>query len=90
MELHEALRGYIINELFKGKLPKDFDDTYDLIDSGFMDSLSMMGLITYLEKQHQVEFGMNEIVPENLKSINALSVFIENKTSSSPNGSAGE
>ncbi len=82
MDIHDALRSYIINEAFKGKPPEGFDDDYDLIESGVMDSLFMMNLITYLGQQHQVEFGMNDMVPKNFKSINALSEFSRNKLAS--------
>jgi len=79
MEIQDALRNYIINEGFNGQLPDGFDDNYDLIESGTIDSLFMMNLVTYLEQQHQVEFGMNDMVPKHFKSINALSAFVRQK-----------
>ena len=82
MDIHDDLRRYIINEALKGTDPEGFDDDYDLIESGIMDSLFMMNLITYLGQQHQVEFGMNDMVPKNFKSINALSEFSRNKLAS--------
>lgn len=75
MAIQNALRDYIITEGFNGQLPDGFDDDFDLIESGAMDSLFMMNLVTYLEQQHQVVFGMNDMVPKNFKSINALSAF---------------
>ena len=76
MEIQKALHNYIINERFAGRAPEKFDDDYDLIDSGTIDSLFVMGLITYLEQQYQFEFGLNDIVPEHFRSINTLSAFV--------------
>ncbi len=79
MKIQEALHTYIISERFAGRAPEKFDDDYDLIDSGTIDSLFVMGLITYLEQQYQVEFGMNDLVPRHFRSVNALSEFVKNK-----------
>ncbi len=83
MELQDSLREYIINERFKGKAPEYFNDDYDLIDSGTIDSLFMVGLITHLERQYQVEFGMNDIVPRHFKSVTALSEFVRKRQDAS-------
>ena len=79
MQVQESLQNYIINERLEGQVPEGFDNDYDLIDSGIIDSLFMMNLITYLEQQHEVAFGMNDMVPENFKSVNALSSFVQNQ-----------
>jgi len=79
MEVQESLNNYILNERLEGEAPEGFDNDYDLIDSGIIDSLFMMSLITYLEQHHEVNFGMNDMVPENFKSVNALSAFVLNQ-----------
>ncbi|WP_353570298.1 phosphopantetheine-binding protein [Candidatus Albibeggiatoa sp. nov. BB20] len=79
MELQEDLRNYIITEGLKGDIPDGFDDEYDLIDSGVIDSLFMMNLVAYLEQEHQVEFGMNDMIPKHFKTINALTAFAQSK-----------
>jgi acyl carrier protein len=73
MNVNEALRAYIIEDVFQGLVPEDFNDDYNLIESGAMDSLSMMKIITYLEQQFGVKFGLNDMVPKNFKSIESLS-----------------
>lgn len=78
MEIQDALRDYIVTEGFEANPPKGFDDDFDLIESGTIDSLLMMSLVTYLEQQHQVVFGMNDMVPKHFRSINALSDFARN------------
>ena len=79
MNIQETLHNYIITERFAGKTPQNFDDGYDLIDSGTIDSLFVMNLITYVEQHYQVEFGMNDMVPRHFKSVNALAEFVKNK-----------
>lgn len=81
MEIQEAIHNYIIIERFAGQVPQNFDDEYDLIDSGTIDSLFVMGLITYLEQQYKIEFGMNDMVPRHFRSVKALSEFVRSKAS---------
>ncbi len=80
MNLQQELREYILNQYFKGQAPDGFDDDYNLIDDGIMDSLAIINTVTHLEKQYQIEFGDNDIVPEHFSSVNALAEFVQQKT----------
>lgn len=82
MDLLQDLRNYVIAEAFHGKPPAGFTDDFDLIESGVMDSLLMMNLITYVSQQHSVEFGPNDLVPKNFNSVSALNQFLATKLSS--------
>lgn len=79
MTITENLRDFITTEALKTGIPDNFDDNYNLIDSGIMDSLFMMNLVTFIEQQYQISFGMNEMIPKNFESINALAMFIASK-----------
>jgi acyl carrier protein len=79
MDLLEDLRRYIIAEAFHGQPPADFTDDYDLIETGVLDSLLMMTLITYASRQHAIEIGMNDLVPKNFHSVSALYQFLKTK-----------
>lgn len=84
MDLLKDLRGYILAEAFHGKPPADFDDDYDLIETGTMDSLLMMNLITYASRRYSVELELNDLVPKNFSSISALSSFLQTRLPSDP------
>ena len=79
MEILETLRNYI-NERVVGQLSTGFDDDYDLIDSGTIDSVFLMGLIIYIERHYNIEFGMNDVVPKHFKSVNALADFVRSRS----------
>ena len=79
MEIQNSLRNFVINEVLEGELPEGFDDNYDLIDSGELDSIKMMNLVTYIEQHHQIAFGINDLVPRNFKSVKALAEYVKSK-----------
>ncbi len=79
MNLQQMLRKYILNQYLKGQVPEGFDDDFNLIDAGIMDSLAIINTVTYLENQYAITFDDGDIVPEHFMSINALSVFVRKK-----------
>ena len=63
----EELKEYLI-----GKFPAiDFDRT-DLIESGVLDSINLVTLISLLEEKYGIEITMDYLVPENFESVEAI------------------
>lgn len=79
-QIQEAIRNYIAQERFAGQAPPFLTDDFDLIESGTIDSLFLVRLITYLEQEFPVQFRMNDFVPKNFKSVNALSELMKTRT----------
>ncbi len=83
MNLPQLLREHIINQYIKTKEPEGFNDDYNLIDEGILDSLAIMNLIAWLEKHFSIEFDEGDIVLENFNSVNALLDFVQKKCAAS-------
>lgn len=80
--VEENLRQFIVeNILFSGgKYP--YPDEASFLESGVVDSMSVMELVMYAEKTYKISIGDNEIVPANFDSIRNLSGFIRQKLAS--------
>lgn len=85
MNLPQQLREHLVDHIIKGNAPEHFDDDYNLIDEGILDSLAIMNLIAWLEKHFSIEFDEGDIVLENFNSVNALLNFVQRKQSLSEN-----
>lgn len=59
-----------------------------LIEVGVIDSTGVLELIGFIEERYEVEIADEEVLPENLDSIAAITRFVGEKTARS-NGSAG-
>lgn len=79
MNLRQTLRNYILDQHLKGLLPEGFDDDFNLIDAGIMDSLTIVNTVSHLEKQYGITFDDGDIVPEHFMSVNALAAFVRQK-----------
>ena len=48
-----------------------------LLESGLIDSLGILELVTYLRESHGVQVQDVDLVPENFDSLNAILTFVE-------------
>jgi acyl carrier protein len=81
--MKQELRGFIVNNYLFGQ-PADFSDDDSLQEKGVIDSTGVLELVSWLEDTYRVKIGDNELLPENLDSINRLARFIEGKTQVAP------
>ncbi len=54
----------------------DFART-DLIESGTLDSITLVSLIAVIEEKYDIEVSMDYIVPENFESVEAIYNMID-------------
>src|ERR1700704_3531873 len=73
--IKETVRGFILRSITIPKL--DDDDT--LFESGIVNSLFAVQLMTFVEKTFAIEVGMDDLDIENFKSLNATTAFILKK-----------
>ena len=65
----------ILNEV---KPDVDFTKEDDLIESGILDSLSIIQLVTKISDEFDVEITPLDLVPENFKSAETIYEMIQN------------
>ncbi len=82
-ELATQLRQYI-DENFLFGVDTDYGDDDSLMDNSIIDSTGVLELIAHLESRYGCKVGDEDLVPENLDSINSLEKFIVRKQASAP------
>ena len=55
----------------------DFTPPTAIIDDEVIDSLDLTGLIADIEDTFDIEIGMNDIVPENFNTVDAMWAMIQ-------------
>ena len=67
-----------ISALLKNLKPTaELDAVSDIIDGNYLDSMELMGLIAGLMDEFGIEIGLDEIMPENFNSIDAMAAMVE-------------
>ena len=70
------LRQFIFQELIFHEAPETFGDDDDLLDAG-LDSMGIMRLIMFAEREFDVTLPDTQIEPDNVRTLNALEQWIQ-------------
>ena len=73
--IKETVRHFILSSI---AIPHLNDDD-NLFESGIVNSLFAVQLMTYIEKVFAIEVGMDDLDIENFKSLNAATAFVLKK-----------
>ncbi len=79
-ELKRDLRTFIVDTFLFGQDANLTDDT-SFLEQGIVDSTGVLELVAHLEKTYAIKVKDEELVPDNLDSINAIAGFLEKKRS---------
>ena len=78
MSIRENIRSFIVDNFLFGE-DLGLKDDSSILDGGFLDSTGIMHLVAYLEETYSVRIEDEELVPENLDSLDKIAAFLETK-----------
>ncbi len=76
MDTRNAVKDFIITNFLFGDESGLTSDSVSLLDSGIMDSIGVMELVSFLENDMKLEVPDIDLVPENLDSVDNLVGYI--------------
>ena len=79
-DVKETVRNFINSSINIDTL----GDDENLFESGIVNSLFAVQLMTFVERKFGIEIGMDDLEIENFKSINATAAFVARKSVSKP------
>lgn len=79
MDLRAKIKDYIIENFLFGDAEPLKDDAMSLLDNGIIDSTGVMELVAFLEGDLGLSIEDEDLVPENLDSVNNLVGFVTRK-----------
>ena len=71
-----SIQETVCNILKEIKPTKDLAAVTDIIEGGYLDSFELMSLIAMLGETFGVEVDVDEIVPENFNSVDAIAAMV--------------
>jgi len=78
-EEEKKVRETVTNFLLSSINIANLNDDDSLFESGIVNSLFAVQLMTFLEKTFLIELGMDDLDIENFKSVNATTAFVMRK-----------
>lgn len=80
IDLKSKIRRFIVDNFLFGSEEEPFGDDDSFLEKGIIDSTGVLELIQYIEEHFNIQVEDDELVPENLDSLNNVSAFIMRKT----------
>jgi acyl carrier protein len=71
-----VINDYISRELVPDAALLPLANDTSLLDSGILDSLSLLRLVVFLEERFEITMGDADLLPENFASVNAICTYL--------------
>jgi len=82
MDYINDVRNFVTSNFLFGA-PDSFQNDASFLESGIIDSMGILELITFVEKTYGVKVEPEEMVPENFDSVSKLALFVSKKVAKS-------
>lgn len=79
MEIKEKIRGFIVENFLFGSDDMSLGDDDSFLESGIIDSTGILEVVGFIEDEFDIEVLDEELVPDNLDSLNKLISYIGRK-----------
>jgi acyl carrier protein len=75
----EVIKAFILEKFLPGEDARNLSDETELKESGILDSLSTLKLVTFLEERFNVELEASDLDTANLSSVATIAALVDQK-----------
>ena len=79
MDIEKIIKEYIISEIMHEKSMSSIRNDQPLLESGIIDSVGLLHLITFIEERFNIQIPDEEVIPENFENLNKIASLIKKK-----------
>src|SRR6185437_5229755 len=76
-----GIRQFILQH-FPLSQKREFTDDASLLESGIVDSIGILEIVSYLEQEFAIQVSDDDLLPENFGSVAGIAAFVERKVGS--------
>jgi acyl carrier protein len=77
-EPKEIIRAFVVENFLFGS-DENLEDNTSFLDEGIIDSTGILELVSFLEEEFSIIVEDEELIPENLDSINNVTAYLGQK-----------
>ena len=82
METKSQVRQFILDNFMMGRDQDELKDSGSLLEMNIIDSTGVLELVGFLEETFEITIEDDELIPENLDSLDRIENFINRKKNS--------
>jgi acyl carrier protein len=77
-EFKDTIRAFVVENFLFGN-NENLEDNTSFLEEGIIDSTGVLELVSYLEEEFPITVEDEELIPENLDSINNVTAYLQIK-----------
>jgi acyl carrier protein len=78
-QVEQPIREFIANSIIYSQEGFHYADDASLLQEGVIDSLGVVELVAFVQKQFNMKVEQQEVIPDNFDSVVKLSAFVRRK-----------
>ena len=82
MHIKETIRIFILNYFLSGDEERTVGDNDSFLENELIDSTGVLELVAFIEEKFGIRVEDEELIPDNLDSVNRLTTYIQSKLKS--------
>ncbi len=79
MEIKQVLKQFVVSNFMMGMPAQSLGDDDSFLERSIIDSTGVLELVNFLEEEFSITVRDDELLPENLDTLNALEGFVARK-----------
>jgi acyl carrier protein len=79
MPFKSEIKKFMIDNFLYGQNDSDFNDDDSFLEKGLIDSTGVLELVSFIEETYGFSLKDEELIPDNLDSVNRIAAFVERK-----------
>ncbi len=79
MQLRSDIKNFIVDNFLYGQDDGTLGDDVSFLSTGIIDSTGVLELVSFIEEEYGISVEDEELIPDNLDSIQKLSDFVQRK-----------
>ena len=80
-DIKATVKTYILNEFLPGEDPAALTDATELVSTGILDSIAVLNLVSFLEKQFGITLAAHETGSDYLNTVADIARLVASKKS---------
>lgn len=80
MNIEQSIKNFIIENFIIDGNTDQLDLDQSFLESGIIDSTGILELVSFIEEQYSITLEDEELIPDNLDSVNNVVKFINKKS----------
>ncbi len=80
-QIRQTVRNYILENVLYGAGEDELNDDESFLEKGVIDSTGILEIVSFIEEEFDISVYDEEMIPENLDSVNNLAKYVKGKTS---------